>query len=74
MEKRSPRRAMLAIAVKKVALVHGDCASCFITLSLGRSSAMTLIARGREFGSSIRKRASAALAARADSLSATDAI
>jgi hypothetical protein len=35
---------------------------------------MTLIARGREFGSSIRKRASAALAARADSLSATDAI
>jgi hypothetical protein len=40
-----------------------------IAASLGRSSAMTLTARGFEFGASIRKRASAALAMRALSLS-----
>src|SRR5215510_1768667 len=56
-------------AVRKVALLHCDPASCLIAASLGRSSAMTLTARAFEFGASMRKRASAAVAMRALSLS-----
>ena len=43
------------------------CAKSLITRSLGGSSAITLMVRGREFGASMRKRASAALDMRADS-------
>src|SRR5436305_7587009 len=57
-----------AEAVKKVAWFHFAWASRLTTRSAGVSSAMILIARGFEFGASMRKRASAADAIRALSL------
>src|SRR5262249_43094686 len=60
----SPRKA------KNVARRHGPLAMRLTTHSLASSSAITLTARGCELGASMRKRASAALVARALSLGA----
>src|SRR5436853_5116669 len=57
-----------AAALRNVALCHGRPASRLTMASLAVSRAMTLIARGREFGSWIRNRASARELIRADSL------
>ena len=63
-----PAGGPLVGAVKNAACGHSDCASRLTTATHSRSSAITLTERGRELGASIRKRASAALAARADLL------
>ena len=55
--------------MRKVARFQCDCASCLTTLSLGVSSAITLTARGFEFGALMRNLASAAELIRADLLS-----
>src|SRR5262245_42464060 len=57
-----------AEAVRKLAPCHELRASSLTTRSLAASSAMTLTARGREFGASMRNFASAAELMRADSL------
>src|SRR2546426_9260794 len=57
-----------AAALRNVALCHGRPASRLTMASLAVSRAMTLIARGREFGSWMRNRASAREFIRADSL------
>jgi len=58
-----------AEAVRKVAPCQESRAKSFTTRSLAASSAMTLMARGREFGAAMRNFASAAELMRADSLS-----
>src|SRR5262249_25030221 len=55
-------------AVKKLARCQEPRASRLTTRSLGGSSATTLTARGFEFGSSMRKRASSVVVMRAHSL------
>src|SRR5215217_9015757 len=69
-ENRAVSRGALAKAeaVKNVAAAHEDCARSLTTCSLGLSSAMTLTARGFEFGSLMRNLASAAELIRALSL------
>src|SRR5215471_4757631 len=57
-----------ADAVRKLAWFHEARARRSTTRSLGRSSAITLTARGFEFGSLIRKRCSSAVVTRALSL------
>src|SRR5258708_14250442 len=69
-ENGSPRRGAPENddAVRKLARCHGDCASSLTMRSLWASSAITLTARGCEFGRSMRNFASAAELIRADSL------
>src|SRR5215472_17004264 len=57
-----------AEAVRKVAPCQASHANCLTTRSPAVSSAITLTARGREFGASMRNLASVAELMRADSL------